>query len=331
MTRFELWSRYVAKTGRPIFLGPWREEIGSECLYWLPFLAQWCHTYGIAKERLVAISRGGAAFWYGAGKAIELYDYWPAADLRLETLRSSQQHGTVKPKGISELEAALYQTLSARLGIRRYHVLHPSAMYAALSTWMQDAMSLKAVMDHLTFTPIPTPHVPLSVSLPESFTCVRFYQRHTWPFTDEVKDYCTQIVAHLAQHTPVVVIGSSLHHDDHMDLSFQGPNITNLIDAFPIRDNLALQSAVIAKSSHFVGTYGGTMQLAVRLGKPSVGFYLEFKGTTYGHKSLTEWLAMKQNIPIFIGTPQQADLMRQVVNVPLELPQPTGSSSGVLA
>jgi hypothetical protein len=327
---FDLWSRYVAYTKRPIFIGPWREEIGSECLYWLPFLAQWCHRYGITQDRLIAISRGGAAQWYGAGKAIELYDYWPPADLRLETLKSAQQHGTVKPQGVSELEQALYQTLSARLGIRRFHVLHPSEMYRQLHRWMGEDMSLAEVMQHLRFTTIPTPHVPLSITLPERYTCVRFYQRHTWPFTEEVRDYCTQIVANLAKQTPVVVLGSSLHHDDHMDLSFEGPNITNLMDAFSLRDNLAMQSAVIARAQTFVGTYGGTMQLAVRLGKPSVGFYLDFKGTTYGHKSLTEWLAMKQRLPIFIGTPQQADLMRSVVNVPMELPQPTGSSSGAL-
>jgi hypothetical protein len=330
MTRFDLWSRWVAKSGRPILVGPWREEIGSETLYWLPFLAQWCHTYKIPPDRLIAISRGGASAWYGAGKQIELYDYWPPADLRLETLRGSMTTGSVKPTGVSPLEAALYKTLSARLGLRRYHVLHPSEMYAQIRDWGSDAMSLKDLMAHLRFTRIPTPHVPLSVSLPESFACVRFYQRHTWPFTEEVRDYCGQLVGNLAKHIPVVVIGSSLHHDDHMDLSFQGPNITNLMDAFPLRDNLALQSAVIAKSQFFVGTYGGTMQLAVRLGKPSAGFYLDFKGTAFGHKVLTEWLAMTQHLPIWIGTPAQADLVRNVVTVPLELPQPVASSSGVL-
>jgi hypothetical protein len=72
------------------------------------------------------------------------------------------------------------------------------------------------------------------------------------------------------------------------------------------------------------------MQLAVRLGKPAAGFYLKFDGTAYGHKSLTDWLALQQQTPIFIGTPQQAELVRSVVSVPLELPQPVGSSSGVL-
>ena len=330
MTRFELWSRWVSKSGRPILIGPWREEIGSETLYWLPFLAQWRQKYGITKDRLIAISRGGAAKWYDAHTDVELYDYWPLDALRLETLKGSLEHGTVKPMAVSELEQALYRTVSARLGLRRYHVLHPSVLYQHIAGWANDTMSLADVMQHLRFTPIPTPHVPLHISLPEQFACVRFYQRHTWPFTEEVKDYCAQLVGNLAKQIPVVVIGSSLHHDDHMDLGFTGPNITNLIDHLNGKDNLAMQSAVIAKSAYFVGTYGGTMQLAVRLGKPAAGFYLNWSGTAYGHKSLTEWLAMKQQLPIWIGTPKQADLVRNVISVPLDLPQPIASSSGAM-
>src|SRR5687767_5971803 len=96
MTRFQLWSRYVAKTSQPILVGPWRDEIGSEVLYHIPFVHQWCHTYGIPLSRLVAISRGGAAQWYGAGKAVELYDYCPQEALRLETHRASAVTGSVK-------------------------------------------------------------------------------------------------------------------------------------------------------------------------------------------------------------------------------------------
>lgn len=327
---FDLWSRYVARTTRPILIGPWKEEIGTECLYFLPWVANWCHTYGIKRERLIAISRGGAAHWYGAAQMVELYDYWPAETIRLELLRATAKHGTVKPTETSPLERALYPTIAARLGLRRYHILHPSEMYKALGSWMKDSMSLKDVMQHLRFTTIPTPHMPLNVVLPERFTCVRFYARHTWPFTDEVKDYCAQLVGEIAKHSPVVVLGSSQHHDDHVDLNFTGPNITSLVDAFPQRDNLALQSAVIAKSQSFVGTYGGTMQLAVRLGKPSAGFYLRFDGTAYGHKSLTEWLAMQQHLPIWIGTPQQAEMLRPIVSAELDVPQPAGSSSGVM-
>lgn len=329
MTKFDLWSRYVATTQQPILLGPWKEEIGSECLYWIPWLAQWRQTYGIAKSRLIAISRGGAGIWYDAAKSIELYDYVPEKDLRLEILKNAQQHATVKQIAVTPWERTFYQMTSERLGLRRYHTLHPSAMYQQIRHWQADRAGLSDILPKLRFPPMPTPHLPLSVVLPEKFICVRFYERHTWPFTEEVRDYCVALVDQLAKRMPVVVIGSSAHHDDHMDLNFTGPNITSLMDAFPLRDNLALQSAVIAKSQAFVGSYGGTMQLAVRLHKPSVGFYLKFTGTAFAHQTLTRWLALQQHTPMFIGTPGEADLVRAIVSVALEVPQATGSSSGV--
>lgn len=329
---FRAWSHYVARTQRPILVGPWREEIGSEVLYWLPFLAQWCHTYHIAPDRLMAISRGGAAAWYPAGATrVELYDYWPPEALRLESLRASAATGSIKQTAETALERTLYPTIAARLGLRRYHVLHPQALYAAIRGWADNTRSLADLMAHLRFAPLPAPPaLPLSVALPERFACVRFYQRPTWMLSDEVRDYCGQLVGTLATQIPVVVIGSRQHHDEHLDLAFHGAGVTDLIDAFPARDNLALQSAVLAKSQCFVGTYGGTMQLAVRLGIPSCGFYQAFRGTAYGHKILTDWLAMQQHTPIWIGTPAQAELVRTVVSVPLELPQPVSSSSGVL-
>lgn len=326
---FDVWSRYVARTQRPIVAGPWRDEVGSEVLYWLPFLAQWQHHYGIPSKRIVAVSRGGSSAWYGAAKAIELLDYWPQEVVRLETQRASATTGSVKQTRVSALERVLYPTIAARLGLRRYHVLHPQVMYQSLTPWFAGQSSLQATMNQLRFGALPVPPIPLDVALPEKFVCVQFYERHTWPFTDEVKDWCGQVVAKLAEQTPVVVIGSSAHHDDHLNLAFHGPNITSVMDAFSPRESLAQQSAVISKSSGFVGTYGGTMQLAVRLGKPSAGFFLKWGGTAYAHKVLTEYLATLRQQPCFIGRPQDGDFIRSVLSQPLEMPVAVGSSSGV--
>ena len=329
MTRFDLWSRYVAHSKQPILLGPWREEIGSEVLYWLPWLAQWRHQYGIAKDRLIAISRGGAAVWYDAAKQVELYDYWPLDVCRLETQRSAKAQQSVKQLRMTELERLLYPLVAARLGLRRYHVLHPSAMYAQIRGWHAEEVGLATIVKTLRFTPLPMVTLPLGLTVPERCVCVRFYERHTWPFSEEIRDYCTQLVAELAKRLPVVILGSGAHHDDHLDLNITGPNITSLVDAFPLRENLALQAAVIAKSQVFVGTYGGTMQLAVRLGKPSAGFYQHFKGTAFAHQTLTRWVALQQQTPLFIGSPADGELARSVINQALELPTQAGSSSGV--
>ena len=54
----------LGRSGRPIILGPWLSETGFELLYWIPFLA-WAKAYGnFDPERLVVVSRGGAASWY---------------------------------------------------------------------------------------------------------------------------------------------------------------------------------------------------------------------------------------------------------------------------
>ena len=54
----------LGRSGRPIILGPWLSETGFELLYWIPFLA-WAKAYGnFDPDRLVVVSRGGAAPWY---------------------------------------------------------------------------------------------------------------------------------------------------------------------------------------------------------------------------------------------------------------------------
>lgn len=314
----------------PIFVGPFRTETGFEALYWLPWLMKWRKDYQIDGDRLIALSRGGAGYWYQAGRVVELYDYLPLQDLRLAMLQDHMKTESVKHLKPSAWEWPLLKLLAGRLGIPRYQVMHPSMMYNALEPWWGEKWSLKKLLDQLEFTAIPTPPLPVDLQLPERFVAVRFYQRPTWPLTDETRDWTLGLVQAIAQHIPVVVIGSTAYADTHVDFPLEGPNITSVVDYGPLNDNLAFQSAVIAKSQAFVGTYGGLMQLAVRLGKPSAGFYLQWNHTAYAHKILTEYLGVKQQIPVFIGRPQEADFVRQICPVALEIPtMRQGSSSGV--
>lgn len=319
---------WMGRSRAPVIVGPWRSEVGFETLYWLPFLAQWRERYHVDRERLIVLSRGGAGAWYGAGRSVELYDYVPAQDLRLAALHASRKNGSVKQLDETALERHLIQLIAARLNLRRYHVLHPSRMYRALEGWWHDRLPTKVVLDQLRFTDIPTPAVPLDVVLPERFVAVRWYHRYTFPMNDDTLVWAQRLTQAIAQQVPVVVLTSSLYQDDHWDFPITGPNITVVGADWPARENLAIQSAVIARSVAFVGTYGGTMQLAVRLRKPSAGFFLDFQKTAYAHKMLTEWLGTRMQVPVFIGRPQDADFVRQVVPVPITMPAPILTSSG---
>ena len=305
--------RALAKSSRPILVGPWRSELGFETLYWLPWLAQWRHRYGISRERVTAITRGGAGAWYDAARSVDLYDYVPVAKVRQAMLRDSAASGSIKQQASTDWEAKLLPFIAQDLGLRRYVVLHPSLMYRGLTPWFNGQMGQTELLTHLRYTDVPVPAPPLSLPLPEKFVAVKFYHRHTWPMNDEIKGWVVNAVANVAKLIPVVLLESGLYADDHVDFPLSGPNITSLAGHVTPQNNLAMQSAVLAKATAFMGTYGGCQQLAVRLKKPSAGFYAKFEGTCYAHKIMTEWLAVQLGVPCFIGTPNDARFVKEIL------------------
>lgn len=311
-----LWWKHVAASSKPILIGPWRSELGFEASYWLPWLTRWRQEFKIAKERLIAISRGGAAAWYDAAHQVELYDYAPVDRIRKAMLADAAQHQSVKQHRITDWEAKILPVIAHDLGLRRYHLLHPSRMYQALTPWWNGKMGQFDALKQLTFAPIPVPPPPLTLPLPERFVAVKFYARHTWPLSEEHTTWVANLMDYLVKHIPVVVLNTGLAADDHRDFPIEPhPNVLTIQDHVTLQNNLAVQSAIIQKSVGFVGTYGGAMQLAVRLHKPSVGIYSKFAGTAYAHKTLTEWLAMQQETPCFIGRPKDGQWVREVLGV----------------
>ena len=308
------WSvRRLGYGARPILVGPWRSELGFEVSYWLPWLAWLRQTLKIPRERIIAVTRGGAGVWYDAAHVVDLYDYVPIDKIRKAMLKDQQAKGSIKQHGITPWEQKLIPLIADDLGLRRYILLHPSVLYQRFSGWWGDSLPMRDVVKELVFSVPPIPAPPLTLALPERFVAVRFYARHTWPYTDDLRNMALATVESLAKRIPVVVLESGLHADDHLDFPLSGENILSIKSHVTPQNNLAVQSAVIAKAQGFVGTYGGTMQLAVRLRKPAIGFYNKFDGTAYAHKVLTEWLAVQQKVPCFIGRPEDAKYVMEAM------------------
>src|SRR5689334_25417524 len=73
--RSRLWPlkrQQLLRSKDPILVGPWLSEIGFEALYWIPFLQRLIHD-GLDRSRLIPISRGGAAAWYGTEQGLEVF------------------------------------------------------------------------------------------------------------------------------------------------------------------------------------------------------------------------------------------------------------------
>jgi hypothetical protein len=292
-------------------------------------IARWMRTYKINPERLIAISRGGASSWYPASRGVELFDYLPVASVRRAMLAGSLQHGTVKQYTLTKQEALVLPLIAEDLGLRRYQVLHPSAMYQSLNPWFQGHMGLADLLPQLDFGPFSVTHPPLDMPLPTQFVAVSFYARATWPIDEERREWVQSLIEGIQKMVPVVVLESDVPADEHISFPLPAGVLSTKAWCTP-STSLAVQAAVLAKSHAFIGTYGGTMQLAVRMKKPAVGFYDQFHGTAYAHKMLTEWLGTEQKSSVLIGRPDDAKFVQEILQV-ASVPAPShgGLSEGV--
>lgn len=288
----------------PILAGPWTSELGFESLYWLPFLDQVRHTLKIAPERLIPISRGGAAEWYGVPTGIELYAMRSLQQCRIAARMEQQRTGLQKQYHVTDFDRQVIRDTAESLKLRRYQVLHPSWMYHLLTPFWEARTGLTWAQQHLRFRVLPPPPLPDGLQLPEKFACVRFYARSTWPPSPETAVFAKGVIAQLSQQVPVILLNPGVHADEHVDFTPEPmpPNVfklTDLCKVTPDRD-LAIQAAVLARSVGFVGTYGGVANLALRFGRPVFSFYVDWLGTMLPHRHLLEMLALQQNIPFQI-------------------------------
>lgn len=329
--RSPLWpfvKRYLQHSTRPILAGPFRGEVGFEVLYWIPFLRRFLKRYGIAPERLIPVTRGGASLWYGGSPQLDLYDLRTPQLVRVENRIQHATHHQLKQIVVTGFDRQVLRDFAFQHGFGRYLVLHPAWMYACLMPYFAGAMSLAALEQHCFFETIPTPMLPGSglssnsmqlpeeIKLPMPFVAVRFYLRHTFPGHPTLVNFAQESIKMMAQSTAVVLLNSGIHADEHVDIPMPDhPNVFRMTDLCHVtpQNNLAVQSALIGRALGFVGTYGGLAQLALRLGKPSVSYYHEWGGTSIAHKHLADALALKHNIPCLVLKVGELPVLQSVV------------------
>ena len=262
---------FALRSGRPLVAGPWLSEVGFELLYWIPMLRWFVERHGIDPARVTAISRGGSKPWYAgiADGYVDAFDLvGPDAVARAREERAARTGGQ-KQFDMDGFEAGLVEAT----GLDDPVVLHPRSMYNLfLWTW-GERPRFTLVSPHTTYRSL-APARGGSLDLPAEYVAVKAYFSECFPDTPENRGFVSDLLRRLERSTDVVLLAAPVSVDEHTDYRADGGS--RVIDAGPLmqaRDNLAVQTEIVAGARRLLCTYGGFSYLGPMLGVPTVAFY----------------------------------------------------------
>ncbi len=285
----------VARGRGPIIAGPWLSEVGFEVLYWVPFLRWFEDRYRIDPERVIAVSRGGVACWYGdlAARYVEIFDHLTPEEFarRNRERHQREESGGQKQTTIGSLDEELISAARTVTGVAHASTFHPSLMYRLFSRFWYGNRALDLVTSHTRFlpaapdrSPAPShpapPHprtaAPSALGLPERYIAAKFYTGAALPGTPDARGALRELVRTAATRMPVVMLDTGMATDEHEDYLFRDiPNVTSLRDRLSPATNLGVQTATIAGAQGFIGTCGSLAWLAPLLGVDTLAVYSE--------------------------------------------------------
>ena len=284
----ELVSGVLAKSDRPIVVGPWLSETGFELLYWIPFLA-WAKTHGnLDPERMVVVSRGGASPWYAdiTSHYEDAFSFFSPDEFRRRNdERVAAQRGRLKHLSVSPFDKELIARVTQKRGLSGAHLLHPSDMYRLFENFWFQRTPVTLIESFTRFATIPqTGAFAQRRQLPDRYVAAKFYGNTALPDTEENRAFIRGFLAELTKHTDVVLLNTSDRYDDHDDFAPEMRGRIHRIEhLMRPEDNLAIQTEVIRNATAFVGTYGGFSYLAPLLGIDTLAFYSHPTGFRFDH------------------------------------------------
>ena len=289
--------RRLIRSGRPVLVGPWLGEVGFELLYWVPFLRWVVEDLGLDPARVVIVSRGGPESWYrGLGaRYLDLFDQLEPQEFRHRNEWRRQELGEQKQRRLTAFDNEMVGRFRRELGESQLEVLHPSLMYRVMQPYWWRHVPTAWVRRHMRFAPLTASssraqdEAAHGLSLPSSYVAVKFYFNDCFASTPENRAFIASTVQALAKTCPVVSLSTGLEIDDHGKGSSVGPNAARVVEV-PLtpRNNLAVQTTVVAGARKFVGTYGGFAYLAPFVGVPATAVWSDQHGFDPRHLKLVQ-------------------------------------------
>ena len=267
--RFARRMEELLRDGRPVIIGPWTGEVGFELIYWVPFVRWAVATYCLPPERLLVVSRGGTAAWYGgiAARYADAFDFFSPDEFRAATEAARKQRRV----GAFDAELAKRVVSAHRLG--RTDLLHPGMMYRLFMPFWKEMASIARVDKHAAYARLEPVDDPALRGLPAEYVAARFYFSECFPDTAANREFVASALDSISQQTPVVLLNTPFAVDDHHDFESRGGRVLTVGAHMTPSRNLAVQTAIIARARAFVGTYGGYSYLAPFYGVSSLAFY----------------------------------------------------------
>jgi hypothetical protein len=271
----------LAAGGRPIVAGPYLGEVGFELLYWIPFLRWFAEEFDLGPERLVAVSRGGAASWYAhvASRYCDVFEVIDPAEFKQRNLQRVRELGEQKQIAVTAFDEEIVRAVTTRMAPDA-QLLHPSMMYSLFAPFWWGHMPIAWVDAHTRYRRLTVPSLPAALRLPQDFAAVKFYFNDCFADTPETRAIVHDIVAGVTETLPVVSLTTGLEIDDH-----HAPGLSDAViqPRFQPRTNLDLQTAIVARARQFVGTYGGFAYLSPFFGVPATAYYTDANGYSLRH------------------------------------------------
>lgn len=255
-----------------VIAGPWTGEVGYELLYWIPLLRWLTRQIPDLAERLVAVSRGGVESWYAdmTSRYVEVFDLMAPAEIAAERRRENPwitkpSHRKLQPLGVkkdTELDALLVTRAAEALGLEDYAVVPSSLAYKAARDSRSEGGLAGAFLPEVISPPEPA----AGIDLPPEYIVCRFYSGGGTPDHPGVRSTVEAIVSAISEHLPVVSLDPGLRLDEHRDYPVDAIALPELEP----RSNLRAITSVVARSSFYIGSYGGLSYLGPYLGIPTV-------------------------------------------------------------
>lgn len=262
---------------RPLIAGPWLSEVGFEVLYWIPLLRWFCERNGIDPARVTALSRGGAEPWYDgiAGGYVDAFDVVTPEEVRAAAVERARRTGGQKHFDVDAFDTRLTGAAARMRGLEDPVVLHPRVMYDLFRWTWGERPRLSLVDDHTSYRPFARPELPDRL-YGDNYVAVKAYFSDCFPDTDANRRLVSRLIGGLATTSHVVLLSTPTRIDEHSDYTVGDANgVFDAADRMNARDNLAVQTAIVAGARALVCTYGGFSYLGPHLGVPTVALFSE--------------------------------------------------------